>query len=580
MPQAWRPLTGDGRSASSASALGEMEVELRWVFDCAFVQALPEPLFKLHFKALSAQVLRSHSDDVVEGAAHVGVRCSIADCSVDEEEVAQELVCTLELRVVRCSNLKHADEFSGQIDPFAIVKRNGREVKRTHVKHDTLAPEWSELEACVVNLAIVRPVMRLSDSSSSKLGETTEELDVLKGRETRVVIEVWDAKANLEKGDFLGQVELTPEELCDLRVHGVERSFALREKPGTPSVGVRGEVVLRWTLLKRRSSSSSVDAEELCNALTEAVLLEAVVSSKTCAKEDVREWPDAPLSEFAYCVTISQFKAQGLPETKLLGTKQSLYVKCLLADRSHTSSTLKGCGTTLAAWPRGEELRLPARAQWTTQGTTEELLRFEVWTHNSLLPDRLVGTCKSEERVALKEHWCDLNEPQLFTFKLQRPGKPPKGTLDLKVTLERRRASRSRETVLACAREEKRAVVAQLEKSHANAKHEQCVAALSCERAGDPARRCELRAVAHQKQLQTGKALRRLKAVKHLPVETFKERALQKLDAAAAQDHIHRRRGPKRGKPQVLLEDMSQPERDANEAAIVRRYSVGSGIYD
>jgi len=123
----------------------------------------------------------------------------------------------VELKVMKAHGLANAD-FMGKSDPFVIVKWNGKEVGRTKVKNDTLNPVWNE------SFFLHIPWDR---------------------REISVRLEVWDMDP-AGTGDFLGQVEIGPEEILQNPTASINYLLNRKQRQTDKLNLIQGELELKW----------------------------------------------------------------------------------------------------------------------------------------------------------------------------------------------------------------------------------------------------------------------------------------------------------------------------------------------
>lgn len=123
-----RELVRSWRKLSSLK--GEIEIELFWTFDKEAEPLEPEPLHRLHFRDISAHILRSSSDSVLEGAASVGVLAKLVEPRSNDNAGAGDFFATCRLRILKLSGLRESS-----VGPRVLVKvtQNGREIHRAEL---------------------------------------------------------------------------------------------------------------------------------------------------------------------------------------------------------------------------------------------------------------------------------------------------------------------------------------------------------------------------------------------------------------------------------------------------------------
>jgi len=327
-------------------------------------------LYRLRVQDVTASVIRSISDTVLEDAASVGVLVNLSEPHAGTAgDIANEFSTRIHVRLVRAAGLRRPDMSRGGLtSPFAVIAHGGREVYRTATIENTQNPKW--VHDSGVTIAIIDP----ENASSSQ----------------DVTIEVMDAIAG-----SLGVATIAVAELLDTTLHGQTHALSFEE---------RGEVFIEWSI-STTDSGEDVSATDVANAMT-TVALRVEEDSDNDQAEDA-----PPALEFPFVVEIGALSAANLAETEVgssLGFKQDLYVRAKLAAHSTKTQTKKSAGVQ-GTWP-DEVLCVAAKAESLFAGE----LALTVMNDNSPLSDVVVGfatvreleQCSTNQRLGRSRSCC------------------------------------------------------------------------------------------------------------------------------------------------------------------------------
>ena len=183
---------------------------------------------------MSAIVLRSQSDTVLEGAAHLGVRVNLTQ-PVTISDVASNpeiLPVSMKLRVLKA--IIYENIVANSV--FVIVKYNSREIYRTPTRYSARAPTW------------------INETSSARI-----QLFCLRSsiRPQTVSVELWGADEYSAKRHYLGEVVLTSADFLNVSLQDQECEYKLAWKSQELPLRVSGKVILRWSLIPSTSINNN-----------------------------------------------------------------------------------------------------------------------------------------------------------------------------------------------------------------------------------------------------------------------------------------------------------------------------------
>ena len=241
---------------------GEVEIELRWVRDESG-GGPAAPLYKLHIRNMSASILESDSDFVLDGAARLGLHTALTKCA----PINEKTLVRLDLCILRAASLDPSRVGIGH--PFVIVRCNDSEVHRTPARWSTLSPTWSR-GASVVCFQIP---------------------SVASGTPYGLSVEVWCATTSTARACCLGRIPLMPTKLLD---HGREYEHQL----------LAGALILTWRQLRPKTLEFPA---ELKFSRDEAASSAAKELSYTL---QISNWTVYPQTEGAYiCASLGSASA-------------------------------------------------------------------------------------------------------------------------------------------------------------------------------------------------------------------------------------------------------------------------------
>jgi len=473
--RSWRKLHEFPESRKYPHPRGEIEVEFRWVCE----EPRSEPAFKLHFRNMSAAILRSPSDTVLDGAARLGIHANYIKFTPNGSDhvLAEDntRVC-VQLRILRATHpVSLKDERS---HPFIVVRCNNREIHRTAAQYLTSIPTW------------------MHDKSLACAQISIAEAQ----RSHNVSVELWAAGVDFSR-NYMGGVALTSKQLLDERLQGQEWQYALKGGVGTFE---HAKLTLMWNTLQQAG-------EVACVKLQDADEVHPVESPGGASNDFFPRVADNTYEIHVMDLKIAQL---GSSASSVL-VDQKL---CLSASLGDSTTSLMGPAT---------EFRLLVRGRcW--RGTTIEHLHLRVSSQGKH------GSCYGDCIIPLQAHWINDGIPHRI---LQMLSHPEYDGLHGYVMGSLKIASRRPELLASLselARDEHERVICALERSAARAKRTARDAGYAVERATSSKARAALRRSITTYHREAARATRRLEAARDLSSDMFHGRAELRLTSLNA----------------------------------------------
>ena len=510
--RSWRQLYRPSEVSGYPQTCGEIEVEFRWVHDRDTGPSQSEPLYRVHMCNMSAVVLRSQSDSVLEGAAHLGVRANLMQpvTTIGAELSPDTFFVSVKLHILSAT-IYLSEEFSTR-GVFVIVKCNGREIYRTHTRYTTQSLVWS-YETCGARIQLPSP------------GSST--------RPHAVSVELWGADEYSAKRHFFGEVLLTSVDLLNNDLQDRKCEYKLAKNTRGVPLCISGKMILMWKPIPSINDSDTIQEDIAADvSLGDFHGTELITNGHLGGNDNESE----PVCEFPYTIYIANLTVNGFKElvfdakSDLRG--RGLFVCASLGGDSATSTVLEDAERN-GEWLH-DILQLRTRASCLCDASMSDVLYFELKSKHEAGQETLVGRCA----LPIQAQWADGVEPHRVLQALSHPqASKQQGNISFNISIKCRHSQRSKSIVAVVAEDEHRRLLAALDRSAEYAMRAARDALQAVERASDFKERTNLRSMAAISRREAERAKKRFQAGKALEPEILRKRAerrLGRLDAISA----------------------------------------------